>query len=369
MRKVISRLQLLRDQLRRKVGIWLFDKSKAKIASNHQQWQSDQIKHIVFVRTDAKLGDAFVSSFVFSAIKKFNRDIQITVVASPNMASLFTDHLGADRVVMLEKRPKYSDIRKACQEIGQCDLVVSLSLNMKMKDIYFLRCCQASHVAGLDDELKLIDLKLGSATKGKHFSEKFMYLLDKIGIKPVATHYVIPQTKESRQTAQNFIHDHQLNRYCVINAFGSGNARKLTGESIKKICQSISRHDPDIKVVLVSSPETKLLADQYIKQFDIDALHYNVSRSIFDISSFINFAEFVVSVDTATVHMTTGLSRPQLAFYHDDKENFSQWHPNSDLALTSIAKSVSVPDINSLDWEDVDSKIAHLVAKAKDPTQ
>ncbi|MGF1751219.1 glycosyltransferase family 9 protein [Vibrio cionasavignyae] len=361
MRALISRLQLLRDQVRRKLGIILFDRYKPSLPLD-----TEKLQHIVFLRTDAKLGDAFVSSFVFHGIKAHYPNVKLTVVTAPNMRDLFLNHLGADSVIDLKKRPSYKDITKACIEIGECDLLVSLNLNLKMKDLFFLNQCKAKHIAGLDDSLNAIDIKLGAATQGLHFAERFGSLLEKIGVPAHPAHYVIPQTEESKFCARTFIDTHSLQKFCIINAYGSGSPRKLNTQSVEKLIALVKQNSPELSVILISAPDTFEQTEQMIQEHQLDAIHYNISKTIFDVASLIAAAEFVVTVDTAIVHMASGLRIPQLALYNPDPANFNQWHPNSDLAVTSMASHCAVPDINALDWLDVEQKLVQLILKNKD---
>ena len=64
MKKIVGRLQLFRDQIRRKVGVLLFDRQAAKP-------ELKKIKNILVIRWDAKLGDSYISSFFFREIKKY----------------------------------------------------------------------------------------------------------------------------------------------------------------------------------------------------------------------------------------------------------------------------------------------------------
>ncbi|MFC5078929.1 ADP-heptose:LPS heptosyl transferase I [Vibrio thalassae] len=356
MRQLISRLQLLRDQIRQKLGIALFDKARSTNSLDPKS-----IQHVVILRVDAKLGDSFVSSFVAKDIKAFNPAIKVTVVTTSAMRSLFLDYWGADEVIELKKRPKYRDITNACRQIGDCDLLVSLTLNPKMKDLFFLSQCRAKHIAGLKDSLKIVDIKLGEKTRSMHFAERFAYLLEEIGITAHARRYVIPQDQHSIATADSYIAAHSATPFCVLNAYGSGNSRKLNGESIKRLVTMVKRHDKHLNVILISSPDTVAITNEYIKQYQLDALHYDVSRSILDVASLVARSEFVISVDTAIVHMATGLNKPQLALYNPDPDNFNQWHPNSDRAYTSVALETDIPDINMLDWNDIEQKLKQII--------
>lgn len=59
---MIGYFQLLRDRVRRALGILLFDK-KTPLGIQ------GEVNHILVVRWDAKLGDSFISSFFFREIK------------------------------------------------------------------------------------------------------------------------------------------------------------------------------------------------------------------------------------------------------------------------------------------------------------
>ncbi len=80
---MIKIFQLWRDVLRRKLGILLFDRHSSVRASSHGA--------TVFVRWDAKLGDAIVSSWVAREIKNKFPERKVYVITSSEMAPLFRD--------------------------------------------------------------------------------------------------------------------------------------------------------------------------------------------------------------------------------------------------------------------------------------
>ncbi|MBF4360370.1 glycosyltransferase family 9 protein, partial [Vibrio anguillarum] len=131
-RGLISRLQITRDKIRRHLGIILFDSSKVS------KLDLENVNSILFIRNDAKLGDAIVSSGVLKKLKKYRPEIKIKVLTTSTMAPLFTEHFGVDQVVHLSKRPSYSEMKEVCTQVGSVDAVVALNLDMKMKDIYLL---------------------------------------------------------------------------------------------------------------------------------------------------------------------------------------------------------------------------------------
>ncbi|CAH8227357.1 hypothetical protein VAE308_1280080 [Vibrio aestuarianus] len=117
MRFIVSRLQRFRDVVRRQLGVWLFDKKKVT------NFDLVNTKSILFIRNDAKLGDAIVSSGVLQKLKKYRPEIKIKVLTTSAMAPLFEEHFCIDQVVHLSKRPSYSEMKDVCEQVGSVDVV------------------------------------------------------------------------------------------------------------------------------------------------------------------------------------------------------------------------------------------------------
>ncbi|KLN65562.1 glycosyltransferase family 9 protein [Vibrio sp. VPAP30] len=354
MRFIISRLQRFRDVVRRHLGVLLFDR-KRKSAFDPKQAQS-----ILFIRNDAKLGDAIVSSGVINKIRKYRPDIKITVLTTPSMEPLFKQHFSVDQVVPLSKRPSYSEIRAVCQQLGTVDVVASLNLDMKMKDIYLLNKLDSKLIVGVDSLLKLVDINISADIQGLHYAEKFDYVTKLLGISEPAERYQVPVLSESVAKIENFIAANGINDYVLLNPFGSGNERKLSRESIKAIADAVFSLDESLKVVVLTAPDTteqfqsmKLTSDRVV--------HFTDSQSIYDAIAAVFKAKLVISVDTSIVHIASGLLKPQVAIYSDDAVNFSNWHPNSDIAEVIVARgevnnfdsTLVIPQIRSLLGEGV----------------
>ena len=77
----------LRNKLKefqRSIGKKVLDKYKEPM-----ELDFSQIKKILFVRYDGKIGDYIISSFVYREIKKIRKDIQIDVVGITKNEDLF----------------------------------------------------------------------------------------------------------------------------------------------------------------------------------------------------------------------------------------------------------------------------------------
>ncbi|WP_425666245.1 glycosyltransferase family 9 protein [Vibrio tubiashii] len=350
MRFIISRLQRFRDVVRRHLGVLLFDRKR------ESTFDPKQAKSILFIRNDAKLGDAIVSSGVINKIRKHRPDIKITVLTTPSMEHLFKQHFSVDQVVHLSKRPSYGEIRAVCQELGSIDVVASLNLDMKMKDIYLLNKLDSKVIVGVDSLLKLVDINISADIQSLHYAEKFDYVSKLLGILEPAERYQVPVLTESVAKIESFIAASGINDYVLLNPFGSGNERKLSRESIEAISTAVLSLDESLKVVVLTAPDT-IEQFQSMNLTSDRVVHFADSQSIYDAIATVVKAKLVISVDTSIVHIASGLLKPQIAIYSDDAANFSNWHPNSDIAEVIVASG----EVNNFDHTLVIPKIQSLL--------
>ena len=90
-----------------------------------------------------------------------------------------------------------------------------------------------------------------------------------------------------------------------------------------------------------------------------NVFYYPESKTIYDAIALLSLANWVVSVDTAVVHIASGLNKPLLALYL--RNEFSEWHPNSEYAITCFPEQVSSPDINVLSWKNLLPSLSKLL--------
>lgn len=294
------------------------------------------MKRLLLVRWDAKIGDSIVSSFFFRELRRARPDIRIDVITAPHMASLYREHFGVDHVYCCKKRPSYAALKKLAAETGPVDLVIHLGKQLKMKDIYFLRCLGADNVMGMDDELDLVNIKLGHATKGLHFSEKFAYALKLLGVSAPDRRYVIPEDVERQSRIKQEWPEQPV---ISINPYGSGSARRFNFDNVSMLVGLVTKYKPGWKICLMSTPDTKTETEQWCDQLDTDNVFtVQSSETIQDAIEIVRLSAAVISVDTAIVHIASGLNKPLLCIYNPSLSNYSEWGPNSKLSRTVFSE-------------------------------
>lgn len=342
---IIVKLQLSRDIIRRELGLLIFDRKKKT------DFDLAQTKSLLFIRNDAKLGDAIVSSCVIQKIRKYRPDIKIMVMTTANMTDLFKQGFGVDEVIHLKKRPSYSEIKSVCEKLGPIDVAVSLNPDMKMKDIYLHRCLQSKVNIGLDKRVKLVNNNIADQISHAHYAMKFDHIAKELGIEAKQEKYIVPLKQVSLDKVDAFLKTNAIQDYILFNPFGSGSTRKLIKANIQKIIEGIHHKEPHCQVVLLSSPDTRAELDKMgVCDNNKFVFHFDQSDSIYDAIAAVERAESVITVDTSIVHIAAGLSKKQVAIYKNEQENFQSWGPNSDLAIPVFT---AVDDINEVNTTEI----------------
>jgi ADP-heptose:LPS heptosyltransferase len=312
MLRMTRKLQALRNKTRRIFAKIIFD-YKNPVGLNRP------IQHILVVRWDAKFGDSFVSSFFFREIKKLNQ-IKVSVLATTSLVEMHRDFFGADDVIETSKRPSYKKLTKIAKKFKDVDTVIHLTEEIKMRDLYLLHKIKPKNVFSLDDEVQMVNMKMGEATRGLSFQDKYSYILSCLGVENIDDQYIIPKKTNN----------YNMESYDVIvNTFGSTRYKSLSSERAVSILKSICIHLPNAKIGLLSSPTTLETAKEIIKTTaEKNVTLINNINSIYDVINAVAKSELVVSVDTAIVHIAVGLRKRLVAIYPENDKSFNPWIPH-----------------------------------------
>ena len=352
-------LQRGRDHLRRVIGRTLFD--------HPVKSERGAPGRIVLVRWDAKLGDAIVSSWLFDALRQARPGIRVEVITTPAMAWLFRDHLGADHVYECPKRAGYPQLARLARDLGPIECLVHFSKSLKMKDLFFLSRVHSQHIAGLDDELNSIDLKLGASCQGMHFVEKFSHLARALGATTFSTRYRIPHLPENEASVARFWPTSRP--VIAINGYGSGGSRRLTMTSMRRLIALVREQLPDVDCCLLYAPDSRDDVVSLCQEFNSNRLfYYPESSHIADAIAQIRHAAALISVDTATVHIAVGLDKPVLGLYNPDAENLVDWGPHHARAEILVSTATNPQDINTLPWDELRQRMPGWWQRCLQPT-
>ena len=311
-----QRLRMLRIKL-----------GKCLLDSTTSQAHPLRYEKILFLRQDGKIGDYIVSSFVFREIKKQNPNAHIGVVCTQKNAFLFLHSPYIDQLHFVKKRNTLSFIQcgLALRKM-QYDALIDPTVVLRNRDLLLLRLAKAKACIGYQKS----DYRIFTQNvmqDNLHFSEIYRQSLQLLGFDKVDATYDIPFNTEVAEKVRSFLKQNSLTQFIAVNFFGHGSNRRFQPEKIRVLLNYLTANSPR-PILLLTYPEVteqlKQLAGDYPSVF-VDGRTDNIFYSI----EYIRHCNLLISPDTATVHIATGLSKPTIAFYSDDQENFAHWHPNN----------------------------------------
>lgn len=342
----LQSLQKARDYIRRKVSLFFYDRIRQPTTTARKQ--------IVFVRWDAKLGDTIVTSWLFREIRKSDPSLQLVVIAPESFKSMFLNDFGADRVIVSPKRVKFADIRRIAKAVGPVEYVVHMAEHLRPKDVYLLSKLDSHYVLGLDDEVKGINIKAGARTQGLHFADKVAVLMQHMGISDFDQSYIVPFDSVAEARTDAWWPDRPV---IAFNPIGRGHARQFSLKTATAVLDHIL-NTTKADVLILIDPAQRSFAESIKQQVSqshrvILAPADKSAHTLGDLFSCVRRSQAMVSVDTATVHIATGLGKPVFGFYNpqqNDRDfNFVNWSPHCERSVSQLAKRVNPQVIDAID--------------------
>lgn len=283
-------------------------------------------KKILFMRQDGKIGDYIVSSFAFREIKKHNPSIHIGVICDKHQAYLFEQNTYIDQCYPVKKK-NILDYIKCALKLRQekYDVVIDPTVMLRNRDLLLLRLINAKMYIGYKkSHYRIFNYSLEEES---HFSTVYQRALEKIGIDISNTQYDIPQNKDANSEIAYFLSSHQLKDYITINFFGASSSRKISSDNIIKYIEHLQKITQKKPIVLLSYPDVFEKLQEISKQFE--QVFVFDTKNIFHTIELIRYADWLISPDTSTIHIASGLNKRIITFYSDDPDNFTHWGPMS----------------------------------------
>lgn len=352
MRNLLHKARAGRDRIRQRYSRWRHDMPRPEI---------DSVAHprrILFIRWDAKWGDSVVFSFVPRELQRHG--VTVEVATTPEMASLFRDSFGVDVVHEIKKRPGYGEIRQLAKCVGQVDLVVFYSKLASHRAVYLLSQLQTRHIASLDDSVGLVDLKLGAATQGKHFVDKYLTLLERCGVQGGESRYIVPREEKSEQRVESFVK--ARTPFICFNAYSKGRARTLNEKTSRHLIERLLEWLPEHQVCLLSAPGKQQEVAALCDALGDRAFCLPDTQTIYDNIALIARSDALVSGITATVHMADGLDVPSFVLFPYDPADRDDWHSRHPLSINLMAEPCEPLDVNRLNWKEVERELSRFIA-------
>ena len=368
MKNLIKKLnRIFQDYMREKrlkIGKYIWDrKDKVKILEGNGFLEENDIKSILFLRYDGKIGDMVVNSLMFREIKKVYPNIKIGVVARGAAIDIIKDNPNVNKIYEYYKdRKKIKDLALKIKE-EKYDLLIDFSEMLRVNQMMLINLCGARINIGIEKEnWNLFDISLNIRDFNKHISELYIKILKFLGINNVNPSYDV---FSSDYLLKNL--DLKNKKYCVFNPYAASKHRSFSSENIEKISKIILEKNYE-KLILIGS-EDKI---KELKKLDIskeNKVKIIETKGMSEVAELIKGADLVVSPDTSIVHLGKAFNKKMICIYRKElgkeDKNSILWGPNSEKAkiifVEEKTKDGEEININNLNLDEFKKEIGKIL--------
>lgn len=310
-------------------------KTKARLAFLKMRYrrktslQPDSYRTVCIFMHMQAIGDGIVTSGFIKQLQKSG--MEVYVIAPPRVSFLFTDIVGVNAFISYEKN-RFNELKGKLKKLN-VDLVVDFSnfdntAIIRLRTLHLIKPKHSicfNHPCATIFDTNIID------NRSVHSSERMKQVLSLLKIKN--NNYTAALNFDNKIYDPANIVANELRgggkKLVIFNPYGSQNSRTLSDEQIRNILTYLNNLKGYYTIVFNMG-----------RRINYNGLN-NVSLSPFSDAgcsfALVRHADFVITVDTAIVHLASALNIRQYCIYnnrmHEGKfENNIVWGPNSKLA-------------------------------------
>ena len=375
MKNLIKKLnRIFQDYMREKrlkIGKYIWDrKEKAKIKEGDNFLEDNDIKSILFLRYDGKIGDMVVNSLMFREIKKVYPNIKIGVVARGAAMDIIKDNPNIDKIYEYHKdRKKIKDLTLKIKE-EKYDLLIDFSEMLRVNQMMLINLCGARFNIGLNrKEWKLFDLSIKSDKDFKwteHITNRYLAYLVKLGLKKenIDISYDIYLKDEKKYKA--FFNEIKESKKLILNPYGASKHKSFSVENLENIINYLKNRD--IAIILVYFGDKYKELEFLEKKYKYVYMPQKI-ESILDTDILIKESDYVISPDTSIVHIASALNKKMITVYPPKGGKYGVdhlvWAPKSEYNRVIFCKDKTGTydeiDINTFNFDEIKEEILKLI--------
>ena len=370
-RKLNRIFQNYMREKRLKIGKYIWDrKEKSKIIEGDNFLENNNIKSILFLRYDGKIGDMVVNSLMFREIKKVYPNIKIGVVTRGAAIDIIKDNPNVDKIYEYHKdRKKIKDLALMIKE-EKYDLLIDFSEMLRVNQMMLINLCRARFNMGLDrKEWKLFDLSIESGKDFKwteHITNRYLAYLVRLGLKRenIDISYDIYLKEEKKY--KDFFNKIKESKKLILNPYGASKHKSFSVETLEKIINYLQ--DKNIAIILVYFGDKYKELEFLEKKYSSVYIPKNIA-SILDTTFLISTSNYVISPDTSIVHIASALNKKILTVYPPKGGKYGVdhlvWAPKSEYNKVIFCKDKTGTydeiDINTFNFDEMKEEVLNLI--------
>ena len=375
MKNLIKKLnRIFQDYMREKrlkIGKYIWDrKEKTKIIEGNNFLEDNNIKSIIFLRYDGKIGDMIVNSLMFREIKKVYPDIKIGVVARGAAIDIIKDNVNVDKIYEYRKdRKKIKDLALKIKK-EKYDLLIDFSEMLRVNQMMLINLCEARFNIGLDrKDWKLFDLSIESGKDFKwteHITNRYLAYLIKLGLKKENIDISYDIYLKDEKKYEDFFNEIKENKKIILNPYGASKHKSFNIETLENIITCLK--DKDIAIILVYFGDKYRELEALEKKYTNVYITKNITN-ILDTALLIKESDYVITPDTSIVHIASAFNKKMITVYPPKGGKYGVdhfvWAPKSEYSRVIFCKdkigTYDEIDINTFNFDEMKEEILKLI--------
>ena len=375
MKNLIKKInRIFQDYMREKrlkIGKYIWDrKEKTKIIEGDNFLENNNIKSILFLRYDGKIGDMVVNSLMFREIKKVYPDTKIGVITRGAAIDIIKNNPNVDEIYEYHKdRKKIKDLALKIKE-EKYDLLIDFSEMLRVNQMMLINLCGARINIGLDrKDWKLFDLSIESGKDFKwteHITKRYLAYLIKLGLKKENIDISYDIYLKNEKKYEIFFNKIKENKKLILNPYGASKHKSFSIETLENIINYLK--DKDIAIILVyfgdKYEELKFLEKKYKYVYMPKKI-----ESILDTAILIKKSDYVISPDTSIVHIASAFNKKMITIYPPKGGKYGVdhlvWAPESEYSKVIFCKDKTGTydeiDINTFNFDEIKKEILKIL--------
>lgn len=368
MLKKINRIfQNYMREKRLKLGRYLYDKKEIKEEIKIGNFiENNNIKKILFMRYDGKIGDMVINTLMFREIKKKYPHIEIGVVTKEGAKAIIENNPNVDKIYEYKKDKK--NIKKLASKIAKekYDLLIDFSEMLRVNQMMLINLCKVRFNMGIDrNDWELFDITVNSGLDFKwtdHITERYSAYLKKIGFKENEIDKKYDIYIKETEKYKEFLEKIRGKKRVILNPYGASKHKSFNLKTLDKIIKYLETIN--VEVILI------YFGDKYkeLEKLKIENKNVYIPEKIETIQDSIYLIEksnFVITPDTSVVHIASALNKANISVYPPRGGKYGVdhlvWAPKTGETQVIFCKDKGSQydevDINTFDFEEMKEKI------------
>ncbi len=290
----------------------IFTKILNLFPCNNQNYDIKTAKSLCFLGYGYRIGDLLTASFIFREIKKFVPEMVITVAVESKYMEFVSSNKYIDKIKLLPENTLslFQFLNK-----NKFDIIINLPWDRYSKiDMLIYKLSKTKSFVFENSKYNYNFINFPIKWEQNEHITQFLAKIPKVfGNDSVNFDYELSLPNKYNKNLSEII-DEDLTNYKILlfNPEAFEKVRTLCNEKINIITREILKEYKNIKIILLS----------YKQKYDFidnkDIIVYK-TNNIFDSAAIIKESDFVLSVDTAIVHIADYYKKKMVALYSDDK--------------------------------------------------